>query len=84
MSYLDRSNHRLRTYMYVVTLCDAQCVSREFGYTCNPACTVKILYGFYSSLSIQKKLKPWFGRVGTGVKFNNHTPIWVFTNFELK
>ena len=35
MSYLDSSNHRLRTYMYVVTLCDARCVSREFGYTCS-------------------------------------------------
>ena len=42
---------------------------------CNHACTVKILYGFYSTLSIQKHETPWFWRVGTGVKFNNHTPI---------
>ena len=37
---------------------------------------------FYSTLSISKK-KPWFWRVGTGVKFNYHTPIWFFTNFEI-
>ena len=35
MSYFGRSNHCLRTYMYVVTMCDARCVSREFGYTCS-------------------------------------------------
>ena len=42
MSYLDSSNHRLRTYMYVVTLCDARCVSREFGYTCSRS---RLLHG---------------------------------------
>ena len=35
MSYLGRSNHRLYTCMYIVTMYDAQCVSREFGYTCS-------------------------------------------------
>ena len=31
-----------------------------------------------------KKLKSWFWRVGTGVRFNNHTPSRLFTTFELK
>ena len=57
MRYLDRSNHRLCTYMYVVTMCDAQFVSREFGYTCNPTCTAKILLGFDFALSVFSKLK---------------------------
>ena len=39
-----------------------------------------LLHSEYS----KKTKKPWFWRVGTGVKFNNHTPIWFLTNFELK
>ena len=41
MSYLDSSNHRLRTYIYVVTLYDARCVSREFGYICSRAWSLR-------------------------------------------
>ena len=33
MSYLGRSNHRPRTCMYIVAMCDARWISKEFGYT---------------------------------------------------
>ena len=35
MSYLGRSNHRLHTCMYIVTICDARCVIQAFGYMCS-------------------------------------------------
>ena len=64
MSYLDRSNHRLCTYMYVVTMCDAQCVSREFGYKCRRS---RVLHGRFVWHALVCPLAGGFVPAGTAI-----------------
>ena len=64
MSYLDSSNHRLFTYMYVVVLCDARCISLEFGYTCSRS---RLLRGRFVWHALVRPLAGGFVPAGTAI-----------------